>query len=139
MPPQEPWQTRWPESVLTVVKWSSKEPGCARGSFVPHNLRSRMRDFRSGPAWTRTRDLFLIREGALLSPRTAESANSVKVGRFLHLGPGCRSAEYRRVPSRLVSALVSNRTGIGAYSYCVGSDPGRSSARPLTQAHRYAT
>jgi hypothetical protein len=98
-------------------------------SFRAHTaICPQLKGFSGGPAWTRKGDLFLIREGALLSPRTAESANSVKVGRFLHLGPGCRSAEYRRVPPRLVSALVSNsgsfRAGLGLCAAGSVPEPG---------------
>ncbi len=91
--------------------------------------------FSSGPAWTRTRDLFLIRETALCPPRIVLSVIPAYIRRFSPSAEGRWYAGYRRVSPGLVSALMSNRTGIGAYSYCVGSDPGRSSARPLTQAH----
>jgi hypothetical protein len=42
----------------------------------------------SGPAWTRTRDLVLIREEALLSPRTAVSVIEAKVSHFLSFASG---------------------------------------------------
>jgi hypothetical protein len=71
--------------------------------------------FSGGPAWTRTRDLLLIREEALLSPRTVGSANHAFTSTFLLPASGSRFAEYRRVTPWLVSALVSNLPGAKHY------------------------
>src|SRR5215212_4269611 len=63
MPPRRPWRTRLPEPGDSGCRQLVvKEPGINPGSHVlPTSFTCKTALFLGGLAWTRTRDLFLIR------------------------------------------------------------------------------
>src|SRR3712207_5705695 len=76
-----------------------------------------------GLAWTRNRDLFLTRETAWFSPCAVASGKPAWISRFL-VSIRRRSYDgYRRVSSRLVSALVSSCEARGTWSGPGGTPP----------------
>jgi hypothetical protein len=79
----------------------TKAPECVRGQFLCSMSYLRTAGFSSGPAWTRTRDLFLISSTSPITSRIGMSGNLAVLQHFCPRQAFAVSAAYSVVPSRL--------------------------------------